>query len=362
MTLRRIAVPAALTCACVLLPAVTGVAAAAAAEPERTGWWNRVSAGGVVLPQPTAQPGDLRVAAGPDAPTAYAAVLYSAPDSPGATLDLEVRSRSGTAEVVACPTELTEWPEGPNQPYDKAPAFNCEVGSALGALSEDGKTLSFTLDTTTQTEPGVWSLALVPQPEAQQIFTLDIAEPGPQAFQPDPPDTSSDTGSDTSFDSSTDAPPPDTSGSSGGTGEAFTPGAFEAPPTFDTGVAEAPLVAAGADVPLPEPEPATAPEPAVAAGAAPVATPLLLARPAGVVEDLTAGRRLLALLVLAGGSAAVGYAAGQQRPGPRLIGGRSRAVLPGAVPALSGPAPAEDRPRGIGRFAKDRDAAPRRLR
>lgn len=355
-TLRRLAVPAALTCACVLLPG----AAAAAAEPERTGWWNRVSAGGVVLPQPTAQPGDLRVAAGPDAPTAYAAVLYTAPGSLTATLDLEIRSRSGTAEVVACPTELTEWPEGANQPYDKAPLFNCEVGSSLGALSEDGKTLSFALDESTQTEPGVWSLALLPQPEAQQIFTLDLVEPGPLAFQADPPDTSSDTAPDTSSDTSTDAPPPDTSGSTGGTGEAFSPGSFEVPPSFDTGAAEAPLVAAGADVPLPEP--ATAPEPAVAAGAVPVATPLLLARPAGVVDDLTSGRRLLALLVLAGGSAAVGYAAGQQRPGPRLIGGRSRAVLPTAVPALAGPAPAEDRPRGIGRFAKDRDAAPRRLR
>ncbi len=350
-TVRRLAVPAALTCACVLLPG----AAAAAAEPERTGWWNRVSAGGVVLPQPTAQAGDLRVAAGPEAPTAYAAVLYSAPGSSGATLDLTVRSRSGTAEVVACPTEATDWPEGPNQPYDKAPAFDCKAGQALGSLSEDGKTLSFVLDSSTQTEPGIWSLAIVPEPTARQVFTLDIVEPGPDAFQAEPADAPSGTAP-TPAEPGPGAPPQDT----GGSGEAFVPDAFEAPPVFDTGTAQAPLVAAGADVPLPEP--ATVPEPTLATGAAPVATPLLLARPAGVVEDLGSGRRLLALLVLAGGSAAVGYAAGQQRPGPRLIGGRSRSVVPTALPALAGPAPAEDRPRGIGRFAKSRDAAPRRLR
>lgn len=350
MTVRRLALPAALACAGVLLPA----SAAAAAEPERTGWWNRVSAGGVVLPAPTAAEGDLRIAAGPDAPTAYAAVLYSAPSSPGATLDLEVRSRSGTAEVVACPTETTDWPEGPNQPYDKAPPYDCELGQAIGVLSEDGATLSFVLDSSTQTEPGVWSLALVPDPAARQVFTLDIVKPDPQAFQAEAPQTSTDTGPGTSVDEGTEGGSTPT----GSSGEPFLPDAFVPPPVFDTGTAQAPLVAGGAEVPLPEP---AVPEPAVAGGAAP-ATPLLLARPAGVVEDLGSGRRLLALLVLAGGSAAVGYAAGQQRPGPRLIGGRSRAVVPDAVPALALAGAAQERPRGIGRFAKSRDAAPRRLR
>ena len=70
---------------------------------------------------------------------------------------------------------------------------------------------------------------------------------------------------------------------------------------------------------------------------------------------------LLALLALAGGSAAVGYAAGQQRPGPRLIGGRARLAPAGAPAVAAAPGP-EDRPRGIGRFAKPRDTAPRRLR
>jgi hypothetical protein len=75
-------------------------------------------------------------------------------------------------------------------------------------------------------------------------------------------------------------------------------------------------VAGGADVPLPD----SGPAPAVAEGSDPQAAgvpqTLLPVAPAGVVEDLGSGRRLLALLVLAGGSAAVGYAAGSSAPGP----------------------------------------------
>lgn len=354
-TLRRLAIAAAVSCACVLLPAVTGAAAAVAAEPERTGWWNRASGGGLVAPAPTAAPGDLRVSAlGPDQPTAYAAVLFTATGSPSATLDLEVRSTTGTPEVSACPTGTGDWPEGGNQPYDKAPPYDCAIGAAFGSLSADGKTLSFVLDTTMQVEPGVWSLALVPQPgSASGPFTLDVVKPGPDVFLAAAPDATTDTPTDTSTGTSTDS----STSSGGGTGEAFLPGGFAAPPSFDGGTAQAPpLVAGGAEAPLPEP---AAPAPAVAAGAGPAVAPLILARPAGVAEDLGSGRRLLALLVLAGGSAAVGYAAGQQRPGPRLIGGRSR-LAPAAPAAVE--TSRDERPRGIGRFAKTRDVAPRRLR
>lgn len=351
--LPRGAVPA-LTVVAVLLTAT----AAAAAEPEKAGWWNRASAAGTVVPMPTTQPGDLRVAAlGPDEPAAYSAVLFTAFGSPSATLDLKVRSTTGTPEIAACPTETAEWLEGENQSYDKAPPYDCTVGSTFGSFSADGTTLSFLLDTTTQTAPGVWSLALVPQPgSASGPFAVDIVKPDASVFLAAPPeasaDTSSDVGTDTGFD-------PGTS-SGGSSGEAFLPGGFDAPPAFDTGSAQAPLVAGGADAALPAPA-AAAPAPAVA-GAAPLATPFIVAQPAGVVEDLGAGRRLLALLVLAGGSAAVGYAAGQQRPGPRLIGGRSRVGAPAVAAAVPAGPPVEDRPRGIGRFAKARDEAPRRLR
>ena len=355
MTLvRRLAVPAALTCAAVLAPAT----AAMAEEPQRTGWWNRASAGPVVAPAPGTSPGELRVASGPDAPSAYAAVLYPTPGSTSATLDLKVSPGStfGTPEVVACPTVTTDWPEGDNQPYSAAPEFDCDAGSSFGSLSEDGSTMSFLLDSTTQIEPGVWSLALVPQPDSTSgLFVIDFQKPDASAFVAAPPEP--EPGS--SLEPAPSAPG-SSAGGSGSSGDAFFP-SFDEQPSFDsggTGTAEvAPLVAGGDEAALPQ---ASGPEPAVA-GAAPGNQRVLLARPAGVVDDLGAGRRLLGLLVLAGGSAAVGYAAGQQRPGPRLIGGRARA-LPATATAAVPVAPAEERPRGIGRFARVRDAAPRRLR
>lgn len=368
IAVRRLALPAALTCAVVLLPTT----AAAAAEPEKAGWWNRLSAGGLVAPAPTTQPGDLRVASGDESPTAYAALLYPAPGSTSAALDLQIRPGSavGTPEVVACPTLTTDWPEGENQPDDQAPEFDCDLGLAFGSPSEDGTTLSFLLDGSTQTEPGVWSLALVPQPGSTNgLFALDIQKPGPEAFVAAPPEGVSEEPSGTAVEPEPFTPAPESD--VGGSGEAFFPEAFAPPPSLDsfdtggTGSAEtAPLVAGGDQAPLPEP---AAPQPDVAA-VAPGNPPVLLARPAGVVEDLGSGRRLLGLLVLAGGSAAVGYAAGQQRPGPRLIGGRARALpATAAVPgpaAGAGPAAVsqQERARGIGRFAKTRDRAPRRLR
>ncbi len=348
-----------------LLASAVPAAAQEAPAPERTAFYSAASGGGLAAPQPTANDGDLRVSRTVRTEN-FAALLYQA-EGVRASLDLTIRDvppPAGTPDVVVCPTVGTEWEAGPNQPVDAAPEYDCEAGIAFGVPSEDGLTVSFALDRAFQVAPGTWSMVVVPTPYELQVvvdvpkvpapFSLDFAAPAAGAFVVEPEfvtPTLEEPGSD----------PGTTDGTTGGgTGEAFLPGGFEAPPTFDGGTAEAPLVAGGLDAALPEP--ASAPEPAVAAGAPTAAVPLLVARPAGVVQDLGSGRRLLALLVLAGGSAAVGYAAGQQRPGPRLIGGRSRAVVPSAVPALAGPAPAEERPRGIGRFAKTRDAAPRRLR
>lgn len=344
----RGAVVVALAGAAALLPA--GVAFAE--EPEKTGWWSRLSAGDAVLPAPTTAEGDLRIAQAPDGPAAFAAVLYPSAGSTAATLTLRLRGDRvvGTPDVLACVTADAQWPAGGNQPFDRAPEHDCDLGSAFAAVDAEAGTLTFFLDSTLQDSEGSWSLALVPAPEAAP-FSVDVAEPEVADFVAEPPTGGTDTFEPDPF----EPPPTDEGSSSGSSGEALV-GTFEPPASFDTGSTEMPPLLAGADeAPLPEP---AAPGPAVA-GAAPVNPPVLLARPAGVVEDLGSGRRLLGLLVLAGGSAAVGYAAGQQRPGPRLIGGRARA-LPAAAAVV--PAPAEERPRGIGRFARVRDAAPRRLR
>lgn len=347
MTIRSAGIAGALTGAFVLLPM-----AAAAEEPERTGWWNRLSAGGAALPQPTSGEGELRIGNGVDGPVAFSAVLYPGLGATAASLTFAVKADQtlGTPDVLACMTLDAEWPEGGNQPYDAAPAYDCDTGSAIGELAPDGTTLTFLLDASQLDLSGAWSLALVPAPGSTTPFALELEKPNAAAFVAEQPSSSDDPFVSTE-------PEPDGGIDSGsGADQVLLSDGFAAPSADDTGTAALPpLVAGGDQVALP----GAGPAPAVA-GATPVATPVLLSRPAGVVEDLDAGRRLVALLALAVGSAAVGYAAGQQRPGPRLIGGRARIGVPAVAGA--GAALGDDRPRGIGRFAKVRDEAPRRLR
>ena len=354
----RLAAVGAIVAGTVLLPAT----AALADPPEKTGWWNRVSAGGVAAPMPTTPEGDLKVTNAPDGPAAYSAVLYSSAGATDATLTLAVRADRtlGTPDVLACVTADTQWPEGGNQPFDLAPEYDCDAGSAFGELATDGSTLTFLLDASTQDAAGAWSLALVPTPGGTTPFNLELAQPEADAFVPGPAESSQQPFA-----------PADPGGFSeqdgtvgGGGGDAFFPGGFaEPPPVFDPGVVEQPLLAGGGGIALPEAA-ASAPEPALADPVTPgTSAPVVFAQPAGVVEDLGTGRRLVALLVLAGGSAAVGYAAGQQQPAPRLIGGRARAVGASApVTAVPAAAPRQERARGIGRFAKERAGEPRRLR
>jgi hypothetical protein len=346
-----VALTGALTAALVLVPGV----GALAEEPERTGWWSKLSAGGAALPQPTTGDGELRISNGVDGPMAFAAVLYPGLGASAAVLTLQVEPDQtlGTPDLLACVTQDAQWPAGGNQPYDAAPGYDCDAGSAFGELSPDGTTLTFLLDATQQDPSGAWSLALVPTPDGSAPFSLDLEKPAADAFVTEPA-----SGSQEPFVSSE----PDAgagSGSGSGSGESFLPDAFPAAPPADVGSAELPpLVAGGEQAALPV---TAAPAPALAR-TAPAGAPVLLTRPAGVAEDLGAGRRLLALLVLAGGSAAVGYAAGQQRQGPRLLGGRARVGAPAVAAAVAAGGSVEDRPRGIGRFARTRDAAPRRLR
>lgn len=351
--LRRLAVPGALavaaTAAC---PAGTAWAESTPAV-ERTAWFSAASGGGLAAPQPGTAEGDLRVARAAQT-QAFGTLLYRG-EGARAALDLQLRdgAGAGTPEVVACPTVAADWADGGNQPMDAAPEVDCARALAYGILSEDGLTLSFGLDSAFEVEPGTWSIALVPAPSAVVAgpppkaplpFTTDLQRPEIGAFVlteafslPVTPDPVSEA-------------PPDDGATTGGSGTAVSDG-FAALPA-DSGSAPAAAL-----------DPAVAPPVAPPAASSPL--PVTLAQPvvlrqAAQAGDDDAGRRLLALLALAGGSAAVGYAAGQQRPGPRLIGGRAGLGAPAAVAATT--APGTDRPRGIGRFARERDGAPRRLR
>ncbi len=331
------------------------VSPAHAADAERSGWWNRASAGPLAAPAPTTAPGDLRVAGTGDAPAAYSAVLFRAPGATDATLDLAVRAGSslGTVEVLACPTKADDWKAGDDQPYDTAPAYDCDAGSAFGSLSADGTTLSFVLDSSTQLAPGTWSLALVPQPGSTAgPFAIDLEPPGPASL-------TAQVAGPTTADPAVPTPPPpaEQPAAAAGSGDAALVAALLQPPPVEAGTADAPLLA-GSVAAAPQDPSAPAPDVAPMTGA--VAPPVAF-RPVLAARDAWSAPRLLALLVLVGGSAAVGFAAGQGRSEPRLLGGRARSAVPVGGP-LRETAAAPERPRGIGRFARERDAAPRRLR
>ena len=356
--LRRTALPVGAALGAVLALPAAPAAAEAAPAVERTAWFNAASGGGLAAPQPTTTEGDLRVVRAVDT-QAFSTLLYRG-EGVRASLDMAVRegSAQGTPDVVACPTVGTEWAEGANQPMDAAPEVDCSLSMAYGLLSDDGLTLSFGLDAGFEVAPGTWSIALVPTPGGVSAgpppkvplpFALDLQPPAPGAFVleeaftlPELPTGGSSTGD---AGSGTAAP---------ATGFAVAGDLGGLPVSTSAGTAEAPAL----DPQLAAPAPAAG-RPAVAAP--PPGTQQLVVRPAAVTGDDDAGRRLLALLALAGGSAAVGYAAGQTRPGPRLIGGRARLGVQPAV-AAAVPAHPRDRPRGIGRFSKPRDVAPRRLR
>ena len=329
----------------------TGPAALANA-PEKTGWWSAASSGGLALPQPTAADGHLRVTRTLRT-EAFAAVLVRADGARAATLTLGVREGRtvGTPDVVACPTAGTDWPEGGNQPADQAPSVDCGL-LALPSVSQDGTSLVFALDTTQQVEPGVWSVALVPQPGGSSPFSVDLVVP-------DDGGVVVEGGDDVELPASDQQAPGEASAAespAGFTADAATP-VLDVPAPAGEAVAVNPLLADAL------------PAPAEAAEAEPPLVDLQVAPPAGgprprlaAAQDVAGldGPRLLALLALVAVAYLVGRAHGEQRPGPRLLGGRARVATPAPEPvAVEDPA---ERPRGIGRFARQRDAAPRRLR
>lgn len=346
--LARLGLPGLLAAAATLTWPAAVAQAQTSPALERAAWFS--ASGGAA--QPAAQD-DLRVARAVRT-TAFSALLYRG-NGTRAGLELTLRdgAGAGTPDVVACPTVGVDWADGGNQSMDAAPEVDCDRAQAHALLADDGLSLSFGLDRAFEVAPGTWSIALVPAPSAVVAgpppraplpFTTDLQRPEVGAFVLEE-----------EFTVPTQVEPlPREPGTAD-------PGATGSGVGVGGGFAALPSVGSVAPPPL---DPAVAP--ALAPAAPPPATtrgvPLTQAvalRPTAHAGDDDAGRRLLALLALAFGSAAVGYAAGQQRPGPRLLGGRARLGGPEPVPAA---VPGADRPRGIGRFARERDAAPRRLR
>lgn len=312
-----------------LAPLLALAAPAWAQAPVRTGWWTAASAAGMALPQPTTAAGDLHVAQGPSGPTAYAAVAYDLLGQAvsGATLQLKVAPNSslGKALLLACPTKDGSWPAGGNQPYDKAPAYDCANGDP-GLLAADGSGVTFFLDP----PPGGagYSLAIVPAPGAAP-FSLDLVKPDAASLAVQTQDVAAPPGP---------VPPPPAPPAATTAGTGWAPIGAGAAPLAPAAALPAPAVA-GPAVPAPQ----AAPSPAAPSAAAPGP-----AAPVSNRDRYTAGTMLALLAGL------VVWLAQQPSSKPRLLGGLARRAAP--VPVIVDP-----KPRGIGRFAALRTAPARPL-
>lgn len=344
------------------------VAPAGADEPERTAWYTALTVGPVAAPAPAVAEGDLQVAGTGSRPTSYAALALAAPAGAGGELVLAVRRATGTPEVAACPTKTDDWEAGGGQPFSAGPEYDCAAATVPGTLAADGRTISFPLDSSLRTGDGPFSIALAPLPESSAPFSIDLGDP---VFTPEEVAPAAEPAAEPAADPGAPADPapapalepalepadapPQLAAEDPVAAEL--PAVAEAPPLVE---ADPPEVTA-ADTPVEQPLAAPDPGLPVAPDAVLPGAELAAAAPAGEAT----GPRLLALLALVAVSAGAGYAAGQQRPAPRLLGGRARALpgggAPGGVVAVAEPAPAL-LPRGIGRFSRVRENAPRRLR
>jgi hypothetical protein len=166
------------------------IAATAFAETaQRVGWWNTVSAAGAAAPAPTSPSDGIHVEAANGTTLAFGALMYAVAADGAARLVLAIGGSAGTVALAACPTKGTSWPDGGDQPSDKAPAYDCSAIHYPGVASADGTTVTFTLPTTAGvTQNGLLSLAIVPDtsalsaPTTGPTFSADIARPGADAF------------------------------------------------------------------------------------------------------------------------------------------------------------------------------------
>ena len=325
---------------------------AGAQSPDRTGWWSTTSVGGTVLPLPalpTTTPADgLHIANGPTGMLAFAAVSYHPEPFSTATLVLHLTASSlvGTPLVQACPTTTDTWPSGGNQAAASAPAFSCAGRSTPGLLGTDstGKILTFLLDATQQSGPGVVSLAIVPLASSTAPFSFDLAKPTTSSFVGTPVRQAP-------------AAVPAT---------AAAPVAASPQPAAVSPVAELPGGPVITDLPVPAepsvPVPAIAPAPA-AASPAPVdqlqvAEPRLVPTAARVGLRSDERARQASLLLLAALIGGLGYLIGHNQDVPlRLIGGRAVRPTPGDLLLADADAPVG----GLGRFARPRPTAARKL-
>jgi hypothetical protein len=319
---------------------------AANADPAvRVGWWNTASGGGQAAPDPTAPDGGLHIAVAPGEILAYGAVLYNLAPDATATLELKV-SGQGTPVLQACPTKDLSWKDGGDQPADAAPAYDCSVHSYTASISSDGTTATFLLDGSADTAPGQLSLAIIPYMthdapggvgtelpvDSTAPFSVDIPKPAVDSLTVTSLPTVATPNGDHHGRGGTAVPSTSTQSSGGSTATGQQMSTTPAVSVPDTSTVPTPM------------------QP-TAAGAVP--------------GNTTAHNAALALLVLVAMVVVASSTPTMQRA-PRLLGGAGRqATAAAAAGAAASAVPAVPVTslgvRGLGRFAKPRDGAPRPL-
>lgn len=385
--------------------AVAGAPAAAwgaSGATVQSGWWNEAAVG--ALAAPTTTPSDqLQVSNGFSGPLAFAAVRVTAPSGTPAdwvvTLTLTVPSGAtvGTPAVSACPT-VGRWKPGADQKPSSAPGYSCRSGhQADGAPGNGVEKWTVPLS---WGSGGTVSVALVPTPGTTSPFSVAYTAPtpasvtfGPQPaaaapvpsapsnspYPPSGPGSGSGsgpgsgtgpgsgqgspaaTGQPVSAPGASGAPAPAGAFTAGATGPTGSPAAAGAPPSFGSVPSGASAGGPGAAT-----GPQTARNPAGGVTGGAVGAPLAAAPGGGTGAGAGGGRagRLMAFCLLVVTGLVLFFLSAQPDRAPRLLGPLTSRVraLTGAVPAAEpAPAAAGGPVRGVGRFARERNAPPRRL-
>jgi hypothetical protein len=154
--------------------------------PTKVGWWNeaqQLPAPAPTLPSPPTSPdGGITVINAPDGPAALGAVYYPVGDITGATLQLSsstpITIPSGDG-LLGCLVQTPGWQAGGNQRWDTKPAVDplCTPGT----LDASGMVLSFKLTGAFRDSDGAVDVAIVPT--GQVPFTVNFDAPGPSSLQ-----------------------------------------------------------------------------------------------------------------------------------------------------------------------------------
>ena len=169
----------------------SGVAHGATVGPDDKGWWSKAQAAPApapTVPVGTATGSNAMVGNDPTGPNAIAAVRYTVPgtldgepinaSTASGTLTLKVPANGavGTPVVFACPI-ISSWQTAEGGTWEARPKYTCAT-KAAGTFNADTTAVTFSLPPNLQARPGVFDLAIVPDPANQTPFSVQFEAPG----------------------------------------------------------------------------------------------------------------------------------------------------------------------------------------